>query len=145
MLLHRLRRNPVRLVPRTLLVTAPFRLLDREAQALRHHIGVQDHPPIHIARRPADRLHQRCLGPQEPLLVGIQNRHQRAFGNIQPFAQQINPYQHIIHAKPQIADNLDPLQRIHIRMQVAHLHALLGEIFGQILRHAFCKCRHQNA
>ena len=47
--------------------------------------------------------------------------------------------------KPQVADDLDPLQRVDVGVQVAHLHAVLGQVVGQVLRHALGQRGHQHA
>jgi hypothetical protein len=36
----------------------------------------------------------------------------------------------------EVADDLDALQRVHVAVQVAHAHAHLGEVFGELLGHA---------
>ena len=85
------------------------------------------------------------LRAQEAFLVGIQDRHQRAFGNVQPLAQQVDAHQHVEHAQTQVADDLDALQRVDVGVQVAHLHAVLGEIVGQVLGHALGQRGDQHA
>ncbi len=75
------------------------------------------------------------LAAQEAFLVGVQNRDQRAFGNVQPLAQQIDADQHVEGAQPQVADDLDALQGLHIAVHVAHADALLVHIFGEVFRH----------
>ena len=76
--------------------------------------------------RAAHGLDQRTFGTQKTLLVGIENRHQRHFGNIQTFAQQVDADQHVEFAETQIADDLDALDRIDVGMQIAHLDAVVG-------------------
>ena len=46
------------------------------------------------------------------------------------------PDQHIESAEAEVANNLDPLQRLHVGMHVADAHAVLVQIFGQVLGHA---------
>ena len=138
-------RDPVRFVIRQLLLAPPVGLAHRALHASRHAIGVQDHPPVDIARGAADGLDQRRLRSQEPFLVGIENRDQPAFGDVEPLAQQIDPDQHVIHPEPQVADQLDPLERFDIAMHVAHAKPRLVEIFGQILGHPLGQRRHQGA
>ena len=48
------------------------------------------------------------------LAVSIENSDKGAFRNIQPLTQQVDPDQHIESAETEIADNLDPFQRIDI-------------------------------
>ncbi|MDZ7790113.1 MAG: hypothetical protein U5L08_06395 [Xanthomonadales bacterium] len=76
--------------------------------------------PVHVPRRPADRLDQRGSGTQKALLVGVEDADQRAFGNVEPLAQQVDAHQHVIDAQPQVTDQLDPLQRFHVGVHVAH-------------------------
>ena len=98
-------------------------------------VGVEDHPAVDVARRPADGLDQAGLRAQEALLVGVQDRHQAALGDVQPLAQQVDADQHVEGAQPQVADDLDPLQRVDVGVHVAHAQALLVHVFGQVLGH----------
>ena len=47
--------------------------------------------------------------------------------------------------KPQVAQDLDALQRVDVGMHVAHTHVVLVQIFGEILRHALGQHRHERA
>src|SRR3546814_4528596 len=60
---------------------------------------------------------------------------QPAFGNVEPFAQQVDPYEHIVDTKSKITDQLDSFQRLGIRMHVADLQSRLVHIFGQVFGH----------
>ena len=108
------------------------RALDRAGDR----VGVEDHAAVDVARGAADGLDQRRLGAQEAFLVGVEDRDQPAFGDVEPFAQQVDADQHVVDAEPQLADQLDPLQRLDVRVHVADLEARLVEIFGQVLGHA---------
>ena len=77
-------------------------------------VGVEDHLAVDVARGAADRLDQRGLGAQEALLVGIEDRDQPAFGDVEPLAQQVDADEHVVDAEPQVADQLDPLQRLDV-------------------------------
>ena len=88
-------------------------------------VGVEDHPALDVARGAADGLDQRGLRAQEALLVGIEDRDQPAFGNVEPLAQQVDADQHVIDAEPQLADQLDALQRLDVRVHVADPEARL--------------------
>jgi hypothetical protein len=101
--------------------------------------------PVGVARGAADGLDQRGLGAQEALLVGIEDRHQPAFGDVEPLAQQVDAHQHVEGAEPQVAQDLDPLQRVDVRMHVAHADALFVQVFGQVLGHALGQRRDQRA
>ncbi len=88
-----------------------------------------------MPRGAADRLDQRALGAQEPLLVGVEDRDERHLGNVEPLAQQIDPDQHVEFAEAQVADDLDALDGVDVRVQVADAHAVLVQIVGEVLGH----------
>src|SRR3546814_8384298 len=92
-------------VIRLLLFATAAGLAQRALHAAGHAIGIEDHPPVDVARRAADRLDQRRLRSQEPLLVGVEDRDQPAFGNVEPFAQQVDPYEHIVDTKSKITED----------------------------------------
>ena len=98
-----------------------------------------------MPRRAADGLDQRALRAQEAFLVGVEDRHQRHFGNVEPFAQQVDADQHVEFAEAQVADDLHALDRVDVRVQIAHLDAVLGQIVGQVLGHALGQRGHQHA
>ena len=75
--------------------------------------------PLDVARRAADRLDQRRLAAQEALLVGVEDRHQRDLGQVEALAQQVDADQHVVLAQAQVADDLDPLERVDLGVQVA--------------------------
>ena len=52
--------------------------------------------------------------------------------------------EHIEHAAAQVANDLDALEGLDIRVQVAHLHVQVLIIVGQIFGHALGQCRHQH-
>ena len=62
---------------------------------------------------------------QEAFLVGVENGDQRHFGQVEPFAQQVDADQHVEHAAAQVAQDLDALERVDVRVQVADLDAQL--------------------
>src|SRR5690606_2483637 len=39
-------------------------------------------------------------------------------------------------AQAEVADDLHALDRVHVRVQVAHAHVVLGQVFGEVLGHA---------
>src|SRR5690606_37835531 len=51
-------------------------------------------------------------------------------------AHHVPPHEYLERSEPHVANNFDPLDGFDIRMQVAHLDAVLTEIFGEIFRHA---------
>ena len=99
-------------------------------------VGIEDHLAVDVARGAADGLDQRGFGAQEAFLVGIEDGDQRAFRNVEALAQQVDADQHVEGAEPQVADDLDALQRVDVGMHVAHADALLVHVFGEVLGHA---------
>ena len=94
------------------------------------------HAAVDVARGAADGLDQRGLGAQEALLVGVEDGDERAFRDVEALAQEIDADQHVEGAEPQVADDLDALDRVDVGMHVAHPHAVLVQIFGEVLGHA---------
>ena len=129
-------RDAVGLVPGHLLLAAARGLGHRPLHRAGDAVGIEDDLAVDVARGAADRLDQRGLGAQEAFLVGVENGDEAAFGNVEALAQQVDADQHVEGAEPQIADDLDALQRVDVGVHVAHAHALLVQIFGQVLGHA---------
>ena len=59
-----------------------------------------------------------ALRAQEALLVGVEDGHQRDLGQVQPLAQQVDADHHVVDAQAQVAQDLDPLQRLDLAVQV---------------------------
>ena len=110
-----------------------------------HDVGVENRPAIQVAGAAADGLDQRSGRAQEAFFVGIENRHQRNFRQVQALAQQVDADQHVELAAAQIAQNLHALERLDLGVQVAALHADFGVILGQIFGHALGQRGHQHA
>ena len=73
---------------------------------------------------------------RKPFLVGVEYGDEAAFGNVEALAQQVDADQHVERAEAQVAQDLDALQRVDVGVHVAHAHASLVQIFGQVLGHA---------
>ena len=119
-----------------LLLPATARLVHGPLHGAGDAIRIEDHLAIDVSRSAADGLDQRGLAAQEAFLVGVENGDKRAFGNVEALAQQVDAHQHIEGAEAQIPDDLDALDGVDVRMHVAHAHAVLMQIFGEILGHA---------
>ena len=100
---------------------APARLADRVADRVGLLVGVEQHLAVHVARRAADRLDQRALAAQEAFLVGVEDADERDLGDVEALAQEVDADEHVELAAPQIADDLDALERVDVGVQVAHL------------------------
>src|SRR5664279_458834 len=138
-------RYAVLLVVGELDLAAAIGLGDRGAHRACLLVGVHQHGPVHVARGPADGLDQRGLPAQEALLVGVQDRHQRDLRQIQALAQQVHADEHVVLAQSQVADDLDALQRVDLRVQVARLEAHLQQVLGEVLAHLLGQRRDQHA
>ena len=108
-------------------------------------VGVHDDLAVDVARRAADGLDQRARRAQIAFLVGVENRDQRDLRQIEALAQQVDSDQHVEVALAQTADDLDALDRLDIGMQVAHAHAEVVIVVGQILGHLLGQAGHQDA
>ena len=89
-----------------------------------------------MTRRAADSLNERALRAQEAFFVGVQDGHQGHLWDVQSLAQQVDTNQHVEHTQAQVADDLDPFNRLYVRVQVAYLDAVPREVLGEVLRHA---------
>src|SRR5215211_3904659 len=134
-LLDRLRGDPVFLVVRDLDGTAPVRLVERALDRLRQLVGVHQHLAVCVPRGAADRLDQRGLPAQEALLVGVEDRDQRDLGEVEPLAQEVDADQDVELAQAQLADQLDAVERVDLRVQVTSLDAGFQEVVRQVLGH----------
>src|SRR5262249_9771745 len=78
---HALRRDAVGGVERLLLLAAAIGLGNRALHRAGDGVGIEDHAAVDVARGAADGLNERGLAAQESLLVGVEDRDQRAFRN----------------------------------------------------------------
>ena len=109
-----LRGNAVLFIIGALLLAPPLGFGHRAFHAARDPVGVEDYASVYISRRTPDGLDQGGLAPQETFLVRIEDADQPAFGNVEPFAQEIDADQHVVNAESQVADQLNPFQRLHV-------------------------------
>ena len=124
---------------------APLRFLYGPAHGTGHLIGVENGAAVEVARGAADGLNERAVRAQKAFFVGVQDGDQGDLGHVQALAQQVNAHQHIEMPQAQIADNLHALDRIDVGVQIAHAHVVLGQILGEVLRHALGQGGHQHA
>ena len=103
-------------------VAAAVGLVDRPLHRLGHLVGVQDHLGVHVAGRPADRLDQRRLAPQEAFLVGVEDADQRHLRQVEPLAQQVHADQHVERPFAQLAED-GRRARWRRARECSHLHA----------------------
>ena len=107
-------------------------------------VGVEDDQTLGIPGRPADGLDQAGLGPEEALLVGVQNGHQAHLRQVQALPQEVDAHQHIELAQAQVPDDLHALDGLNIGVHVPHPDAGIFQILRQVLRHLLGEGGHQD-
>jgi hypothetical protein len=129
-------RDAVGLVVGDLLLAAAAGLGERALHRAGDAVGVHDDAAVDVARGAADGLDQRGLRAQEALLVGVEDGDEGAFGDVEPLAQQVDADEHVEGPEAEVAQDLDALDGVDVRMHVAHADALLVQVFGEVLGHA---------
>ena len=109
-----------------------------------HLVRVEQHPAGHVARGPAEGLHQGLGGAQKALLVRVQDGHQGHLRDVQALAQQVDAHQHVELAGAQGLDDGHPLQGVDVRVQVARGQAAVLHELGEVLGHALGERGHQH-
>ncbi len=139
------RDDPALEVVRALDLAAASGLLDGPLHRGRHGVGVHDDAAVHVSRGAPDRLDERARTAEKPLLVRVEDRDERHLGQVEPLAQEIDPHEHVELAEPQIAKDVDSLERVDVRVQVPHADAELAVVVRQVLRHALGERGHEHA
>ena len=103
--------------------TAALRLVDREAHGIGHHIGVHDNMALAVSRGTADGLDQGGFGTQKTFFIGIQDRYECDFRDVETLTQKVDADEHIEDIETHITDDLGPFQGVDIGVQVAHADA----------------------
>ena len=125
--------------------TAALGFVEGSLHALGDRVGVEDHAAVGVPGGATDGLDQRRGRAQIAFLVRIEDRHQSALGNIEALAQQVDPDQHVVDPQAQIADDLDPLERVDVGVDVADLEPRFVEIVGQVFGHTLGQGGDQHA
>ncbi len=94
-LFDRLRCDAMFFIVGHLLFTAPIGLANGPFHRTGHVIGIENDLAVSISSRTTDGLDEGRFRAQEALLVRVENRDKRAFGNIKSFAQQVDADQDI--------------------------------------------------
>ena len=145
LLAQRLRVDAVLFVVGDLFGATTLGLVDRFLHRVGDPVGVHVHLAGDVARRAADGLDEAAGRAQEPLLVGIENRHQRHLRQVEALAQQVDPDQNVVLPQPQLAQQLDPAQCVDLGVQVTNPDTHLEQVVGQVLGHLLGQGGHQRA
>jgi hypothetical protein len=141
-----LRRDAVLGVVFDLLLAPPLGLGHRALHRAGDLVGVEDAPGLRVARGAADGLDQRGLASAgNPSLSASRIATSAHSGMSRPSRSRLMPMSDVEGAQPQIADDLDALEGVDVGVHVAHPHAELVQIFGQILGHPLGQHRDQRA
>ena len=119
-------------------------LIDGLLHGIGDHVRIHDNPAVGISRGSSHSLNQGGLRAEESLLIRIQNRHQGDLRNIQALPQEIDSHQHVEHIQAHVADNLRPLQGIHVGVKVLHPDSRFLQEVGQVLGHPLCQRGHHH-
>ncbi len=126
--MHAARRDAVGLVEGDLLVAAPLGFAHGRAHGIGDPVGIKNRLAAQVAGCAADGLDQAALAAQEAFLVRVEDGDERNLGNVQAFAQEVDAYQHVESAQAQIAQDLHTLNRVHVRVQIADLDAVVAQV-----------------
>ena len=80
-----------------------FGLVNCPAHAIGDAIAIHNYLALNVASRPANCLDEATLATEEAFFIGIHNRHQAHLWQVDPLAQEVDPYQDIIQAHAQVA------------------------------------------
>ena len=100
---------------------------------------------VDVARGAADGLDQRAARPQVALLVGVQDGDEAHLRQVEALAQQVDADDDVVDAEPQVAQDLDALQRVDLGVQVVRADAHLLQVVGQVLGHLLGQRRDERA
>ena len=142
---HAARRDVVLLVVGDLSLAAVFGDGQKFLDAVGHHVGVKNHLAVEMPRGAAGGLNQTRFAAQKTFLVGVENRHERNFRQIQPFAQQIDADEHVEFALAQRAQNFDALNGVNFAVEILDVDADAAQVIGQFLGGALGERRHEYA
>ena len=139
------RRDAVLLVVLDLLRAPSVHLGDRALHRAGHPVGIEDRRARSLrAARPMVWISE-PFDRRKPSLSASRIATSDTSGRSRPSRSRLMPTSTSNFAEPQVADDLDALDRLDVGVQVAHLDAVFVEVFGQVLGHALGQRRDQHA
>ena len=112
---------------------------------VRDPVRIHDDMSMRVTRGTPDDLDQRRIRAQETFLIRIEDCDQRNLRHIQTLTQQIDADQNVEFPRPQVMNDLGPLDRRDIRMQIAHLDTRFLQVIGKVFRHLFGQSRDEHS
>ena len=113
----------------------PLGLPERRRHRVRDPVGVHDHLAVDVPGGPPRGLDERRRRPQVPFLVGVEDRHQRHLRDVEALAEEVDADEPVELAEPEVADQLDPVERVDVGVEVPHAEPHLLVVLGEVLRH----------
>ena len=135
----------MRLVVLVLYLAAAHCFVIGSLHALRHCVRIHNHSAFVVSCGSAYRLNERGFASQKAFLVRVENRNELHFGKVKTFSQQVDAHKHVKVAFSKSAHDVDTLERVYIRVHIAHLYAHFFEIVGEIFRHLFGERGHKHS
>src|ERR1700722_18050580 len=135
LLAQRLRVDALGRVVGDLLLAPPVGLVDGVLHGRRYLVRVHVDLARDVPRRAADRLDKGGARTQETLLVRVEDRYQRDLGQVEALTEQVDADQHVVFAEAQLAQELDPPERVDFAVQVPRPDATLEQVVGEVLGH----------
>ena len=110
-------------------------LADGRAHGVGDGVGVEHDVALDVPRGAAHGLDERRGRAQEAGLVGVEDGHQLHLGQVEALAQQVDADQDVELPQPQVAQQLDAGDGVDVGVEIAHAHAELEQVVGQVLGH----------
>ena len=98
-----------------------------------------------VSGRATHRLDERAAVAQEPLLIRVEDGHERDLGDVETLPQEVDAHEHVDLAGAQVADDVDAVEGGRVGVHVVDLESLVEQMVGEVLRHALGERRHEHA
>ena len=108
-------------------------------------VGVKDDAALDVTGGAASGLDERSRRAEKALLIRIENRDERDFGQVESFAQQVDADEDVELAFPEPLQNRHALNRVDVAVQILDADSGLMQIVRQILGRTLRQRRHENA
>ena len=100
-------------------------------------VGIHDDRAVEVTCCASHGLCQRAVGAQESLFVGIEDGHERHFGQVESLTEQVDTDEYVKCAVTQPVDNLYAVESVYIAVYVGRFHAQFQQIVVEFFSHPF--------